>query len=256
MADKVKIKRYDGLDFVEFYPLTTHDQIIASGTASSTTFLRGDGVWATPVVDTATNADKIQLTGVNNNATYFIPLVTTNATGYADLYVDSSLSETFRLEYNTSLAILDIPQLAIKGTTKNAGVFYGGITNPSNTNRVNYDGNIHATAFIGDGSGLTNLPAGGTLTANLLATRTASGTFSITTSNGLDSVMVFVFKATGVTVPTIVIPLNDVSTAGSFNRLYQGSNQVAAFQRDSDGDQIIINSMSTGAFYVYELVVE
>lgn len=43
MSDKVKLKRYDGLDFVEFYPLTTYDQIIASGNPSSTTFLRGDG---------------------------------------------------------------------------------------------------------------------------------------------------------------------------------------------------------------------
>lgn len=42
--NKGKLKRYDGLNFVEFYPLTAHDQIIASGDPSNTTFLRGDGV--------------------------------------------------------------------------------------------------------------------------------------------------------------------------------------------------------------------
>ena len=50
MATKATLKRYSGLQFVEFYPKTTHDQIIASGTPSNTTFLRGDGVWATPAV--------------------------------------------------------------------------------------------------------------------------------------------------------------------------------------------------------------
>ena len=54
MAEKIKLKRYNGLEFVEFYPSTTHDQIIASGTPSSTTFLRGDGVWARPSNSTST----------------------------------------------------------------------------------------------------------------------------------------------------------------------------------------------------------
>lgn len=47
MADTI-LKRWNGSTWEELDPQTTHTQIVASGTPSSTTFLRGDGVWATP----------------------------------------------------------------------------------------------------------------------------------------------------------------------------------------------------------------
>jgi hypothetical protein len=37
---------------------------------------------------------------------------------------------------------------------------YGGTTNPTGTTRLNYDGYFYATRFYGDGSQLTNIPAG------------------------------------------------------------------------------------------------
>jgi len=98
-------------------------------------------------------------------------------------------------------------------------------------------------------------PTGGNLTAKLRANRSSSGPVSITVSNGLNSVMVFMFSATGTRVPTLVARLNEISTSASANKLYQGSSEVAAFSR-SGSTQIIINSMSTGNFYIYELVVE
>ena len=48
MANTI-IKKWNGNDFDELYPRTTTGQIVASGTPSSSTFLRGDGSWATPV---------------------------------------------------------------------------------------------------------------------------------------------------------------------------------------------------------------
>jgi hypothetical protein len=41
------LKRWNGSAFEELYPKTTVGQISASGTASNTTFLRGDGQWST-----------------------------------------------------------------------------------------------------------------------------------------------------------------------------------------------------------------
>jgi hypothetical protein len=41
------LKRWNGSTFEELYPKTTTSQIAASGTPSSSTFLRGDGTWAT-----------------------------------------------------------------------------------------------------------------------------------------------------------------------------------------------------------------
>jgi hypothetical protein len=102
----------------------------------------------------------------------------------------------------------------------------------------------------------TSLVGSGDLGVNtvLLATRTGTGAFTITPSKGVNSILLFIFKATGVTVPTMVIKFSDVSTAGSFNRLFQGSTEVCAFHKTSD-TQITINTMVTGNFYVYEMVV-
>ena len=51
MPDTI-LKRWNGSSFEELYPKTTVGQISASGTASASTFLRGDGQWIAP---TATN---------------------------------------------------------------------------------------------------------------------------------------------------------------------------------------------------------
>lgn len=111
---------------------------------------------------------------------------------------------------------------------------------------------INSTSIVGSG----NIEVGGQLTINTLALRTATGPFTITPSQGLDSILVIMFVATGTRLPTMTTRLSQLSTSASGNKLYQGSSEVAAFQRDSAGTQIIINSMSTGNFNVYELVVE
>jgi|LakMenEpi03Aug12_release.lakeMendotaPanAssembly.Ray.scaffolds.fasta_scaffold00420_69 hypothetical protein len=65
------------------------------------------------------------------------------------------------------------------GTTKTAGQFDGGSTAPTNTTRLNYDGNLYATTFYGEGTGLTGTASN--LTANVanfeVITNATSGTY-------------------------------------------------------------------------------
>jgi len=61
----MKIKKWDGSAWVQDYPEVNVSSIVATGTPSSSTFLRGDGVWATPV-DTGVTG-----TGTANLLTYW-----------------------------------------------------------------------------------------------------------------------------------------------------------------------------------------
>jgi len=51
------LKRWNGTAFEELYPKTTVGQISASGTANSTTFLRGDGQWQIPATQSHTHGN-------------------------------------------------------------------------------------------------------------------------------------------------------------------------------------------------------
>ena len=123
---------------------------------------------------------------------------------------------------------------------------------------------LHQSTEIVDNNGATqgtiihtgNVSATvGTPTTTFLASATSATTFSIAPSNGLDSLVIFAFAATGVKVPTIVQRLEDISTTANFTRLYQGSNQVCSFNRNADGTQITISSLATGVLQVYEVIL-
>jgi hypothetical protein len=60
--------------------------------------------------------------------------------------------------------------ITVTGTAKDAGRFYGGTTDPTNTTRLNYDGALHATSLVGNGAGLTDLAAA-QLTGDVAAAR-------------------------------------------------------------------------------------
>jgi len=57
------LKRWNGSTFEELYPKTTVTQISASGTPSSSTFLRGDGQWQIPATQSHTHGN-IQNNGI------------------------------------------------------------------------------------------------------------------------------------------------------------------------------------------------
>ena len=69
------IKKWNGTEWEEAYPKTIHTQIVASGDPSSSTFLRGDGVWATA-------GNTVKLTVTTASAT--VAKTTTEAVTFAE----------------------------------------------------------------------------------------------------------------------------------------------------------------------------
>lgn len=76
------------------------------------------------------------INGVNFNGTADITLPTVNTSGNQSIAGIKTFSTA----------------IAISGTSNAAGHFYAGTTNPGNTTRLNYDGNLHVNALtaVGD----------------------------------------------------------------------------------------------------------
>lgn len=100
------------------------------------------------------------------------------------------------------------------GTTKTAGQFDGGATAPTNTTRLNYDGNFYATNFFGAGANITALNAANVSAGTLAVARGGTGT---TTSTGTGSVVLSASPAlTGTpTVPTAASTTNTTQAAST-----------------------------------------
>jgi hypothetical protein len=73
------IKRWNGTAFVEDYPKTTVGMIVASGTPSSTTYLRGDGTWNTP---TNTTYSEITESEINDGSAATLRSISGRRVGY------------------------------------------------------------------------------------------------------------------------------------------------------------------------------
>jgi hypothetical protein len=146
-GDKAKIKRYDGLNFVEIYPLTKHDQIIASGSPGSTTFLRGDGVWATLTV-ASTLASGIVSTSAQTLA---------GEKTFQNGIRSGSGTQSWQIESQAGSNLL----------------FRSG-SSPVTRMTLSTGGVLTATTFSGSGASLTSLPAG-QLTGTVPVLRLGSG---------------------------------------------------------------------------------
>ena len=94
MPDTI-LKRWNGSTFEELYPKTTVGQISASGTLSSSTFLRGDGQWQIPATQSHTHGNITNAGAIGS--TSGLGIVTTT----------SGVLTTRSISDSTTLTILD-----------------------------------------------------------------------------------------------------------------------------------------------------
>lgn len=226
MPDTI-LKRWNGTAFEELYPKTITSQIAASGTPSSSTFLRGDGQWATPL-DTTT------LTGLGITATAaelnFVDDVTSN--------VQTQLNGKAATSHVHSAADITSGTLVVGrgGTGTTTAPTAGGIIWATSTS-------AYASTALGTSgqflqSAGTSTPLWANLTTNIttisnLAPNTYSSSFSVT---GYRWVIITGFKNSALTETIFQqwVDLNDTnqySTTARTRRIVW-NNDTSTFADD------------------------
>ena len=169
------LKRWNGSAFEELYPKTTVTQISASGTPSASTFLRGDGQWATPA-----GSGTVTGTGTANLLTYWTG---TSSIGSLATTTYPSLTE---LSYVKGVTSALQTQLAGKAPTSHASAAttYGVGTN---TNYGHVKG-LRLTAASDGEAGVTIVSgiayATKTLRVNAIAQQTFGATLDLDSIDG------------------------------------------------------------------------
>jgi hypothetical protein len=100
------------------------------------------------------------------------------------------------------------------GTTKTNGQMYGGTSDPTNVTRLNYDGYLYVTRIYGDGSQLTGLTAGATITDDTTTNATRYLLWDDVTSGnattvGVSSTKLYFNPSTGTLNATVFNSLSD-----------------------------------------------
>jgi hypothetical protein len=137
------LKRWNGSAFEELYPKTTVGQISASGTPSASTFLRGDGQWATPAGGSGT------VTSVGGTGTVSGLTLTGTVTTSGNLTLGGTLSAPFTAITGTATTA-QLPTITVaKGGT--------GQTSYSNGGGVMYYNSQSAIISSGNAAGSNNV---------------------------------------------------------------------------------------------------
>ena len=102
------------------------------------------------------------------------------------------------------------------GLTKTASQMYGGTSDPTSTARLNYDGYFYATRFYGDGSQLTGVSAGATITDDTTTNGTRYILFDDVTSGsattvGVSSTKLYFNPSSGTLYATVFQSLSDAN---------------------------------------------
>jgi hypothetical protein len=178
---------------------TVAGRTITAGTGISVT--NGDGVSGNPTITNSAPDQTVVLTGAGATTisgtypSFTISSTDTNTTYSAGNGISLS-GTTFSVAAGTGLTqdtgglsltsitsgASTVGAVRYNGTTATAGQFYGGTTNPTQTTRLNYNGNLHSTSFVGPLSG--NATTASTLeTPRTINGTSFDGSAAITTSS-------------------------------------------------------------------------
>jgi hypothetical protein len=103
----MKVKKWNGSAWVQDYPEVNVSSIVATGTPSGSTFLRGDGAWAAV---TATDSTKLPLAGGTMNlssGTTSVGIYFNTAQTYVGPQIRGKVQDLFRDYYTASYKIWD-----------------------------------------------------------------------------------------------------------------------------------------------------
>lgn len=162
-----RITRYDGtqwkIDGSDASELTTGTLPVGRGVTA------GSADAGVPKYNGLTEADGMFYGGttaptgtlrINYSGALHATSVSGSGSGLTNLNADALASGAVPVDRGQTAGSSDGGVPKYNGTTRAAGMFYGGTTAPSSTTRLNYDGNLHATQLSGSGAGLTAIPAG------------------------------------------------------------------------------------------------
>ena len=161
------LARYDGTDGIQGSGIDIDDLDNISGVANidSTGNITATGtIFADSWVAAGNNTDFVSLDpsgGIeigNSGAAGFIDFKSGVAedfdcriiqdTNGLRFYTGGNGATANALTINSAQNIIVTNNLTIQGTNKSAGYLYAGTTDPTNTTRLNYDGEMYATSFI------------------------------------------------------------------------------------------------------------
>jgi hypothetical protein len=161
----MKIKKWNGSAWIQDYPEVNVSSIVATGTPSSTTFLRGDGTWATPT-DVDTNN---YLTGVSGSGN---GTVTFTRQGLSNLTWDASHTHSISFFNSAITSNLDTlfgnGQFGFANTTTGRPEDYGQGINIVNT----------GTAYNGTDNWITQLAFGTAGSTSYFRTKVNTGAWT------------------------------------------------------------------------------
>ena len=231
------------------------------GTTANVTFQTVNAS-LTGVASIATVANTVTLTSDNStNATRYLTFVDA-ATGNEDIRTDTGLT------YNPSTGVLTTTEfsgsgasitninannissgtlpgargvtagsasasfITYNGTTKTSGQFDGGSTAPTNTTRLNYDGNLYATNFFGNGSNLTGISSGLTVSDDTSTNATRYLTFTDQTSGTettafISSTKLYFNPSTGTLNATVFNSLSDETLKKNITKITNATDLIS-----------------------------